>query len=108
MRLGWSVRPFSCGFILRNENKVWIKRDDDPLIPGKYYILTSGTITPTKETYLPRERSTNITRTHEFREAVRERDRGCVITGKGVRNTQAGFWTGLDAAHVFPLSYKQY
>lgn len=97
----------SCGFIIRNENNVWISRDNLPLQSGSYFILTSGPITATTQTYPVRERSTNITRTYEFREAVRQRDRGCVITGKGARNATVGFWASLDAAHIVPLAYEK-
>lgn len=46
------------------------------------------------------------TRVAAFRDAVRERDRRCVITGKVVLDAEYGFWTGFDAAHIFPLAHE--
>jgi len=38
-----------------------------------------------------------------FRDAIRMRDRRCVITGQEVIN---GFWRSFEAAHIFPLAYE--
>lgn len=44
------------------------------------------------------------TRTASLRDAARERDRCCVITGRRVVSAR-GAWTGFKAAHIFPLAY---
>lgn len=44
-------------------------------------------------------------RVQAFRDAVRSRDRRCVITGEEVI---ADYWRGFEAAHIFPLAYEQY
>ena len=40
-----------------------------------------------------------------FRDAVRERDGRCVITGRRALSVR-GAWTGFEAAHIFPLAYE--
>ncbi|KAH8682782.1 hypothetical protein BGZ60DRAFT_524136 [Tricladium varicosporioides] len=45
------------------------------------------------------------TRVQAFRDAVRLRDRRCVITGREYLDDN---WRGFDAAHIFPLAYEQY
>ncbi|KAL0639311.1 hypothetical protein Q9L58_001537 [Maublancomyces gigas] len=40
-----------------------------------------------------------------FRDAVRERDGRCVITGEVAANAR-GVWTGFEAAQIFPLAYE--
>lgn len=44
----------------------------------------------------------------EFTNAVRHRDRGCVVTkeAQGELLIKAGLWSGFEAAHVFPLAYS--
>ena len=41
------------------------------------------------------------TRVAEFRDAVRHRDRRCVVTGRRALNTHRGIWRGFQAVHVF-------
>lgn len=63
-----------------------------------------GSLLVNNEPWLVRTISHNTgTRSAEFRDAIRSRDRRCIITGHKVRN---GFWTNFEAAHVFPLAYK--
>jgi hypothetical protein len=46
-------------------------------------------------------------RVQAFRDAVRSRDRRCVVTGKEAPNrTRLGRWNGFEAAHVFPLAFE--
>ena len=49
--------------------------------------------------------STTGTRKRSFKQVVRERDGKCVISG---RRPFANDWTGLQAAHIFPLAYREY
>lgn len=46
------------------------------------------------------------TRTQAFRDAIRCRDRRCIISGKGSRRTGLGVWQGYEAAHIFPLGQE--
>ena len=46
------------------------------------------------------------TRVGEFREAVRQRDRRCIITGRPALSADYDIWTGFEAAHIFPLAYQ--
>jgi hypothetical protein len=46
------------------------------------------------------------TRVAGFRDAVRDRDRRCVITGRPALSAQYGIWRGFEAAHIFPLAYE--
>jgi hypothetical protein len=43
-----------------------------------------------------------------FRNAIRSRDRRCVITGEEVLGAQYNDWDGFEAAHIFPLAYEQH
>jgi hypothetical protein len=45
-------------------------------------------------------------RVQEFCDAVRSRDRRCVITGKEALGAPYNVWTGFEAAHIFPLAYE--
>ena len=100
---------FNQDYTLRDESGITVGRDDHPLQPGKYFIVTAGSITVSDETWLVRAASVSTaTRTEDFRHAIRERDRRCVMTGKGASNATVGFWVGLDATHVFPLAYEHH
>ena len=46
------------------------------------------------------------TRVAEFRKAVRERDRRCVITGQPAPRAEYDVWRGYEVAHIFPLAYE--
>ena len=45
------------------------------------------------------------TRTQAFTDAIRLRDRRCVITGQEYLDDDN--WPGFEAAHIFPLAYEQ-
>jgi hypothetical protein len=46
------------------------------------------------------------TRVQAFTDAVRLRDRRCVITGREAIRSYHGNWTGFEAAHIFPLAFE--
>ena len=46
------------------------------------------------------------TRVQAFRDAVRLRDRRCVITGREYVDDDN--WRGFEAAHIFPLAYEHH
>lgn len=95
---------FDSNCFLRDESGITVQRDNNPLQPGNYYMLPSGSVTVTDEVPLVRTASLQSgICVAGFRDAVRERDRRCVITGESV---PYNFWTGFEAAHVFPLAYE--
>ena len=100
---------FNQDYTLRDESGITIGRDDHPLQPGKYFIATAGSITVSDETWLVRAPlEPAVTHSQEFCHAIRERDRRCVMTGKGACGAAVGFWAGLETAHVFPLAYEDH
>jgi hypothetical protein len=48
----------------------------------------------------------NRTRVENFRNAVRARDRQCVILGDVVIDADIDDWWGFEAAHIFPRAYQ--
>jgi HNH endonuclease len=48
------------------------------------------------------------TRVQSFRNAIRLRDRRCIISGEQAVGAYIDKWTGFEAAHVFPLAYEGY
>ena len=42
----------------------------------------------------------------ESRDAVRQRDRRCVVTGRPALDAEYDMWYGFQAAHIFPLAYE--
>ena len=120
---------FEMSYNLQGEGGPVIQRDDHPLRPGKYFIVTDGmqlsyTITLhshaiTEQGYLGSVAISNepwLVRTisvatgsciSSFRDSVRERDSRCVITGHDALAC-LGDWTGYEAAHIFPLAYQSH
>src|SRR4051794_40799692 len=74
---------------------------------AKYKYL--GTVTPSDEPWLVRTISVGTgTRVVAFRDAVRNRDRRCIITGEVALNSHRGLWVGFEAAHIFPPAYERH
>ncbi|KAF1815295.1 hypothetical protein P152DRAFT_455016 [Eremomyces bilateralis CBS 781.70] len=99
---------FASPFYLRDEDKTKIEKDDHPLKPGKYYIVSDVPLQVNIEPWLIRTISrASGTHVSAFREAVRLRDRRCVISGETVP-ILAGIelWDGFEAAHIFPLAHE--
>jgi HNH endonuclease len=93
---------------LRDENEIKIERDDHPLQPGKYYIVATSSFQLNNEPWLVRTIShATGSRVAAFCEAVRSRDRQCIISGITVPTFRGtSFWDGFEAAHIFPLAYE--
>ncbi|KAK9373735.1 HNH endonuclease-domain-containing protein [Lipomyces chichibuensis] len=93
--------------VLHGTNEI-IEATDERLQPGRCYIQPStpeGRISMTDEPCALRTLShTRTGRDEEFRNAVRERDGRCVITGVINPDADIGDWPGFEAAHIFPLS----
>ena len=94
-------------FFLQDEKETKIERDDQPLQPGKYYIVATSSFDLNNEPWLVRTVShASGSRDAAFPDAVRSRDRQCIISGLPVP-TLGGvdFWGGFEAARIFPLAY---
>ncbi|KAG0129281.1 HNH endonuclease-domain-containing protein [Tuber indicum] len=100
---------FTDTFDLLNSSDQLVERDGQQLQPGNYYIVTAGSITVTDEAALPRATLLpSGTRVASFIDAVRQRDRRCVITGRPARLAHLGSWDTFEATHIFPLAYEEY
>jgi hypothetical protein len=117
---------FTDTFFLRDESGIQIERNDHPLQPGKYYVVATGEFlyhhffynsvvkwyagfaSVNNDPWLIRTISlTTGTRVEAFCDAVRSRDRRCVVTGLEVPTIGSDRrWRGFEAAHVFPLAYE--
>ncbi|KAJ9270606.1 hypothetical protein DTO212C5_3395 [Paecilomyces variotii] len=78
---------------------------NSPLRTGDYDVYSpAGNFTLTGEVPASRIISHSVSgREESFRDDVRKRDQGCVLSG--TKNTMASFgqWRGFEAAHIFPL-----
>jgi hypothetical protein len=99
---------FESEFFLRDEGDTIIKRDNHPLQPGKYYIVATDFYQLTDESWLVRTESLATgTRIQAFCDAVRSRDRRCVVSGEVVPIFDGEpYYSGFQAAHIFPLAYE--
>ncbi|PUU72139.1 hypothetical protein B9Z19DRAFT_1098009, partial [Tuber borchii] len=103
------VFVFDQDYTLRDESGITVERDDHPLQPGKYFIVTAGSITVSDETWLVRAAPVStLPYPEEFRHAIHEWDRGCVMTGRGACGVAVGFFLGLETAYVFPKAYEHH
>ena len=100
---------FDKDYKLRYEGGTIVKRDDNRLQPGKYLISTAGSLSTNNEPWLARTgKGHPKIYTTKFRDAVRKRDRGCVLTGERAINAEDGDWGGFCATHIFPLEYAEH
>jgi len=73
------------------------------------YSLRIGSISVSDEAPLTRAAALpSGTRVESFRDAVRERDRRCIITGRRAVLAHVGRWRGFEATHIFPLAYEKH
>ena len=71
------------------------------------YSLQTGSVALTKEAPLLRALSLHSgPRIVSFRDAVRDRDRRCIISGLPVLRPELGRWGFFEVAHIFPLAYE--
>ena len=100
------IVTFHSPFFLQDENGTRIEKDDHPLQPGNYYIVAPKPFEPTDESPITRMMS-QVTgdRLEAFRNAVRLRDRQCIISGDPVPSINGVYnWGRFQAAHIFPLA----
>ncbi|PUU73717.1 hypothetical protein B9Z19DRAFT_1162160 [Tuber borchii] len=98
---------FDNDYTLCSENGTTVQRDDHLLKEGKYLINTAGSLQVNNEPWLFRVRAVGANAPPEsFRDAVRERDYRCVITGEPA----GGYydWTGYEPTFIFPLTHEQH
>jgi len=75
--------------------------------PVCHHSLETGSIKLTEDAALVRCPSLQSgPRITSFRDAVRERDRRCVITGRIVYGAPRGKWTCFEVAHIVPLAHE--
>ena len=99
---------FSSSFFLQDEKETKIERNNHPLQPGKYYIVATSSFQLNDEPWLVRTISLSTgDRVPAFPDAIRSRDRQCIISGEPVLTFNGiTFWEKFDAAHIFPLAYE--
>jgi len=70
-------------------------------------LIAIGSITINDEPWLVRTVSLCTgSRVAGFRDAIRQRDGRCVITGEEALGVGESRWFGFEASHVFPLAYE--
>ncbi|KAF3113168.1 hypothetical protein TWF706_010157 [Orbilia oligospora] len=93
---------------MRGNNTALENNADIPLSPGDYIIapkFSSVTLYVSDELYLDRGLSHSVTpRDSAFRDKIRHRDRGCVLSGVINKAADRGNWKAFEAAHIWPLS----
>ncbi|EXJ66399.1 uncharacterized protein A1O5_10551 [Cladophialophora psammophila CBS 110553] len=101
---------FESPFFLQDEIEAKIEKDDHPLRPGNYYIVTTKPFQLNNEPAITRTISQATgDRVEAFREAIRSRDRQCIISGEPVPSIGGvDFWGRFEAAHIFPLAKEDY
>ncbi|KAI5296190.1 hypothetical protein KEM52_005260 [Ascosphaera acerosa] len=95
-------------FTVRNrETDKVVKHKDRVLLPGYYGVFSEGTIALTDEEWLPRISGYSISaEDNNFRDTVRGRDGGCVISGIVNELAPRGRWDAFEVAHIFPLEWE--
>lgn len=92
--------------VVQDAHGAVITENDDPVQPGDY-IVSANTVEVNDEMVYTRASSIATgERVREFREAVQERDKRCVVSKLENLNVEYG-WAGFEAAHIFPLAYEQ-
>ena len=90
----------------------FIEREEKPLQPGSYFVITSGTIEVNDEKFIAREKGNppGPARDSNFRSAVRTRDKCCVLSGEFADDMDLarGYWGAFDVAHIFPLRHEEH
>ena len=105
-----SLYPQVCSSgTLKSESGATVQRGDHPLQAGKYFINTAGFLIVNNEPWLVRTRSVGLFALEDsFRDALRERDHRCVITGLPAYHAKYGPWTGFTATPIFPLTHERH
>ncbi|PUU82145.1 hypothetical protein B9Z19DRAFT_1075639 [Tuber borchii] len=105
---------FSDTFDLQHHRGPLVERDNSQLQPGDYFVVTNGSITVTDDevpllrTVSPEGLPKSKMPAQSFVNAVRYRDRHCVLTGQPVPGASYDDWCSFDAVPIFPLAYEAY
>ncbi|KAG0643361.1 hypothetical protein HOY80DRAFT_946492 [Tuber brumale] len=99
---------FTHAFHLYDDRKQLVGKDGQQLRPGNYFVVTNCSVSVTDEVPLICAVSLpSGTRAASFLDAVFQRDRRCVITGKQAMYAHVGRWRGFEATHIFPLAFER-
>ena len=124
------------GYSILDADGVVLQRNEEPLAVGNYYVfgedssdfsdarppipilikqVSTGSYTRNEEKWLTRTptRPSSGRRMNAFRDQVRQRDRGCVITGIPALGADIGYWKPfesrlsgtLDTARLFSVDF---
>ncbi|PUU75870.1 hypothetical protein B9Z19DRAFT_1151983 [Tuber borchii] len=100
---------FDSKFHLEDETGTVMRCDQYEITPGKYYIVTTGTLRLTKRLPLFPQKPEEVgIRDPAFRGAVRLRDLRCVITGASPVVDGVAFFESFESAHIFPIKHYGY
>ncbi|PUU76588.1 hypothetical protein B9Z19DRAFT_1129576 [Tuber borchii] len=98
---------FTNTFDLHRRSEQLVPRDNEPLQEGTYYTSMMGTVTISDELVVTSMEAIDTgRRCRFFPDAVRQRDRGCAITGTVAELGHHGVWWSFEAAHIYPLAYQ--
>ena len=94
-------------FSLQTEHGQAVARNAHPIRAGRYLVQSDEPVAATTRPFFTRALSSSAAaRLDSFRQAVRMRDQGCVITKMPcIRGPQNGNWTPFQTAHVVPIAY---
>ncbi|KAM5434655.1 hypothetical protein MferCBS31731_006600 [Microsporum ferrugineum] len=100
------------GFNACKEGSSLPVRQNDEVLPHGHYILSPTTpgqvLEVTNDRYYPRTLSRcSSCRDATFMRDVRRRDRGCMVTGAIAMDAEDDYWSGFEAAHIFPLALSE-
>ncbi|KAL7790393.1 hypothetical protein V8C37DRAFT_384200 [Trichoderma ceciliae] len=102
------VLIISSPYVLQDERGEAVPRNNQPLLPGNY-LVAADSILINNETVYTRAISVGTgPRVHSFKQQVRDRDHGCVVSKRENLLAAAGLWEGFQSAHIFPLAYEQH
>lgn len=103
------VLVMSSSYFIQTDDGTTLPRDPQPLLPGDYFVVADNPVDVNNEIVVTRTESCSTgTRLHEFRDEVRKRDGGCVVSKRENSVARFGIWSGFEAAHIFPLAYEGY
>jgi hypothetical protein len=92
---------------IQNARGEEVLRNDQPLMPGDYFVAADKIAVINEMFYTRAHSITTGTRTQAFREAVQARDGRCVVSKVKNHRATRDLWAGFEAAHIFPLAYEQ-
>ncbi|EPE04271.1 hypothetical protein F503_01275 [Ophiostoma piceae UAMH 11346] len=94
-------------FYIQTENGETLARNAHIIRPGRYLVQSDEPVAATSRPFFTRALSSSAaTRLDSFRQEVRMRDQGCVITKMpSIYGPRDDNWIPFQAAHVLPIAY---